>query len=62
MGVGKFILFGMIVCNVKVDINVIGLVGECGCEVKDFLCKDFGEDGLCKSVIVVVILDESYFM
>ncbi|TYV06440.1 flagellar protein export ATPase FliI [Listeria monocytogenes] len=61
-GVGKSTLLGMIARNAKADINVIGLVGERGREVKDFLRKDLGEDGLRKSVIVAATSDESHLM
>lgn len=50
-------LFGMIVCNIKVDINVIVFVGEWGREVREFIEWDFGEEGLKCFVVVVVILD-----
>ncbi|WP_099222108.1 FliI/YscN family ATPase [Listeria costaricensis] len=61
-GVGKSTLLGMIARNAKVDINVIGLVGERGREVKDFLRKDLGEEGLKRSVIVAATSDESHLM
>jgi flagellum-specific ATP synthase len=58
-GVGKSVLLGMIARSSTADVNVIGLVGERGREVRDFLEKDLGPEGLKKSVIVAVTSDES---
>jgi len=52
-GVGKSVLLGMFARNTRADINVIGLIGERGREVRDFLEKNLGPEGLAKSVIVV---------
>jgi len=52
-GVGKSTLLGMIARNTKADVNVIALVGERGREVKEFLERDLGEEGLKRSVVVV---------
>lgn len=57
-GVGKSTLMGMIARNVKADVNVIALVGERGREVREFLEKDLGEEGLKKSVLVVATSDQ----
>lgn len=57
-GVGKSVLMGMIARNTKADITVIGLIGERGREVRDFLEKDLGEEGLKKSVVVVETNDK----
>lgn len=56
-GVGKSTLLGMIARNANADINVIGLVGERGREVRDFIEKDLGEEGMKKSVLVVATSD-----
>ena len=57
-GVGKSTLLGMIARNTDAEVNVIGLVGERGREVKDFLEKDLGPEGLKRSVLVVATSDE----
>lgn len=56
-GVGKSTLLGMIARNASADINVIGLVGERGREVRDFIERDLKEEGMKKSVIVVATSD-----
>jgi flagellum-specific ATP synthase len=58
-GVGKSTLLGMIARNTEADINVIGLVGERGREVRDFLERDLGEKGLARSVVIVATSDQS---
>lgn len=57
-GVGKSTLLGMVARNTEADINVIGLVGERGREVRDFLERDLGEEGLEKSIVVVATSDK----
>lgn len=57
-GVGKSVLLGMIARNTEAKVNVIGLIGERGREVKDFLTKDLGEEGLRRSVVVAVTSDQ----
>ena len=57
-GVGKSVLLGMIARNCKAQVNVIALIGERGREVKEFLEKDLGEEGLARSVVVVATSDQ----
>jgi len=57
-GVGKSTLLGMIAINVKADINVIALVGERGREVREFIEKDLGPEGMKRSVVVVATSDQ----
>lgn len=56
-GVGKSTLMGMLARNSSADINVIGLIGERGREVREFIENDLGEEGLKRSVVVVVTSD-----
>lgn len=56
-GVGKSTLMGMLARNSSADINVIALIGERGREVREFLENDLGEEGLKRSVVVVVTSD-----
>lgn len=58
-GVGKSTLLGMIARQSKADVNVIGLIGERGREVGEFIKRDLGEHGLKKSVVVVASSNES---
>ncbi len=57
-GVGKSTLLSMIARNTNADINVIGLIGERGREVMDFIKHDLGEEGLKRSVLVVATSDQ----
>ncbi len=56
-GVGKSVLMGMIARNTQADVNVIGMIGERGREVREFLEKSLGAEGLAKSVVVVAASD-----
>jgi flagellar protein export ATPase FliI len=57
-GVGKSTTIGMIARNTEADVNVIGLIGERGREVRDFLEHDLGEEGLSRSVILCATSDQ----
>lgn len=57
-GVGKSTLLSMIARNTAADISVISLVGERGREVRDFIERDLGEEGLKRSVVVVATSDK----
>ena len=56
-GVGKSTLMGMFARNTRADINVIGLIGERGREVREFIERDLGEEGMKRSVVVVATSD-----
>ncbi len=57
-GVGKSTLMGMVARNVKADINVIALVGERGREVREFIERDLGPEGMKRSVLVIATSDQ----
>lgn len=57
-GVGKSTLMGMIARNTEADINVIALIGERGREVREFMERDLGDQGLKRSVVVVATSDQ----
>lgn len=61
-GIGKSILLSMFARYTNADVNVIGLVGERGREVQDFIEDDLGLEGLARSVVVVATSDESALM
>lgn len=58
-GVGKSVLLGMIARYTKADVNVIALVGERGREVREFIERDLGPEGLARSVVVVATSEQS---
>lgn len=57
-GIGKSVLLGMIARNTTASVNVIALIGERGREVREFIEKDLGPEGLERSVVIVVTSDE----
>ncbi|MDA8166100.1 MAG: FliI/YscN family ATPase [Desulfobacteraceae bacterium] len=57
-GVGKSTLLGMIARHTAADISVIALIGERGRELKDFIERDLGPQGLARSVVVVATSDQ----
>ncbi len=61
-GVGKSVLLSMLARNVVADVTVIGLIGERGREVQEFLQDDLGDVGLIRSVVVVSTSDEPALM
>lgn len=58
-GVGKSTLLGMLARGGEADVNVIALVGERGRELREFIEKDLGPEGLARSVVVVATSDQS---
>ena len=57
-GVGKSTLMGMFARNTKADINVIALIGERGREVREFVERDLGPEGMARSVVVIATSDK----
>lgn len=57
-GVGKSTLLGMMARNTVANVNVIALIGERGRELRDFIEKDLGPEGLARSVIIVATSDQ----
>lgn len=58
-GVGKSMLLGMFARNTSADVNVIALIGERGREVREFLERNLGAEGLKRSVVIAVTSDRS---
>jgi flagellum-specific ATP synthase len=61
-GIGKSVLLSMLARNTVSDCSVIGLIGERGREVQEFIEDDLGPEGLARSVVVVATSDESPLM
>ncbi|WP_338720865.1 flagellar protein export ATPase FliI [Devosia sp. XK-2] len=61
-GVGKSVLMSMLARNTDVDVSVIGLIGERGREVHEFIQEYLGEEGLKRAVVVVATSDEAALM
>ncbi len=58
-GVGKSTLLGMVARHTAADVSVIALIGERGRELRDFIEKDLGPEGLKRSVVIVATSDQS---
>ncbi|WP_088005925.1 flagellar protein export ATPase FliI [Indiicoccus explosivorum] len=61
-GVGKSTLLGMIARNTNADLNVIALIGERGREVREFIDRDLGPDGLKRSIVIAATSDSPALM
>ena len=61
-GVGKSSLMAMMARHTRLDVTVLGLIGERGREAREFIEDDLGEEGMKRSVVVVATSDESPLM
>ncbi len=61
-GVGKSVLFSMLARNTASDVSIIGLIGERGREVQEFIEDGLGPEGLARSIVVVATSDQSALM
>ncbi|MEX2257890.1 MAG: flagellar protein export ATPase FliI [Woeseia sp.] len=61
-GVGKSMLLGMMTRNTNADVVVVGLIGERGREVKEFIDRTLGEEGMSKAVVVATPADDTPLM
>ncbi len=61
-GVGKSVLLGMMTRYTEADVIVVGLIGERGREVKEFIENSLGEEGMAKSVVIAVPADQPPLM
>lgn len=57
-GIGKSTLLGMIACHTAADVNVIAMIGERGRELRDFIERNLGQEGLARSVVVVATSEQ----
>ncbi len=61
-GVGKSVLLGMMTKFTEADVIVVGLIGERGREVKEFIENNLGEEGMAKAVVIAVPADQPPLM